>query len=434
MTDKKLYQELERDINGLRIFDTHEHLIYEPDRRLKNNDFFMFFRHYASTDLISSGLALKDLEKLRNPEISTEQKWKIFIPYWEFIKNTCYSKAVKIIAHDLFGFSEINLENVLKINNKLKNIEYNSYYELILKDKSKIDFILNAMPDTLTEQEVSFKEPDKDYFLPVICLDDLVSLNLSGQLIKLREENNIRLNSFSDYILFLDEKFEKRLGKIFAFKIGAAYSRELFFEDVSYHEAEKSFQKLLNLKKYDNFEEGITLAQTKPFQDYIYHYLIRKAEKNNLPVQIHTGILEGNANDISNSDPAKLLNIILKYRKTNFDLFHAGYPYTDKLISMIKMFPNCYFNMCWIPQISEGLYKRILRIVIELLPSNKVFGFGGDYMFVEGTYAAQKITKKAITDVLCEEIESGYFSYEDAIEYSSKILFTNPEKLYMQSG
>ena len=123
---------------------------------------------------------------------------------------------------------------------------------------------------------------------------------------------------------------------------------------------------------------------------------------------------------------------MLKYRNTDFDIFHVGYPYTDELIAMIKMYPNCYINMCWIAELSKNLYKNILNLLIDIIPSNKIFGFGGDYLFIEGTYAAQKIAREAITEVLYERILNKYFSIEEAIEFAEMILNKNPKSIYLK--
>jgi predicted TIM-barrel fold metal-dependent hydrolase len=122
----------------------------------------------------------------------------------------------------------------------------------------------------------------------------------------------------------------------------------------------------------------------------------------------------------------------LKYRKGKFDLFHIGYPYTNELITMIKMYPNSYINLCWIPEISVNLYKNTLNLLIDIIPSNKIFGFGGDYLFVEGTYGAQKIARKALLEVLYKRVESKYFSFEEAVEFAEKVLNKNPKSIYLK--
>jgi len=429
-SSNKLFEDIRNSINEIRIFDTHEHLMYESERRTKKLDFFTFFSGYASTDLMSAGLKLQDFQRLRNQSVDLKTKWDIFYPYWELIKNTTYSRVIITVAKDIYGVNSINLDNIEKITDKINKFKGLEYYKDILKEKSKIEFVLNDLD--INELGIEMREPDEDYFLPVMRFDDIFELNSAEKIAKLEQEKDINIHSLSDFIDLIDKTFEERKNKIYAFKIGIAYNRSIFFEDVVYADAEKSFLKVLKLDKFDSYQDSIPLLEIKPFQDYMYHYCIRKAIKYGLPIQIHTGILEGNYNDLRNSNPLYLTKLLLKYREAKFDIFHIGYPFTDELIAMIKMYPNCYINLCWIPQISKNLYKNALNLIIEILPSNKVFGFGGDYFFVEGTYAAQKIAREAIIEVLYEKVLHKYFSIEEAIGFAKRILNSNPKNVYLK--
>ena len=73
---------------------------------------------------------------------------------------------------------------------------------------------------------------------------------------------------------------------------------------------------------------------------------------------------------------------------------------------------------------------KIYEKLIEIIPSNKIFGFGGDYMFIEGMYGSQKLARKAISELLYDKVVQGYFSFEHAIEFSTKILNQNPKAVY----
>ena len=184
----------------------------------------------------------------------------------------------------------------------------------------------------MEENILSLRKPDKDYFLPVLRLDLILTVNSLTKINQLEEKNDISINDLSGFIKLIDKIFEERKGKIFGLKIGTAYFRDILFENTSYHQAENSFQKILKLKKHgDFFEDCAALSEIKHFQDFMHHYCISKAIDYDLPVQIHTGILEGNIGDIRGSDPVYLTSLLLKYKQARFDIFHAGYPYSDKL-------------------------------------------------------------------------------------------------------
>ena len=100
------------------------------------------------------------------------------------------------------------------------------------------------------------------------------------------------------------------------------------------------------------------------------------------------------------------------------------------MISICKQFPNVYFDLCWITDISTYLYSEILNRLIEIIPSNKIFGFGGDYIFIEGLYGSHKLARRAITDLLYKKIKENYFTFKKAIDFARKILLTNPGSIY----
>ena len=97
MNDKNLLKEIKTRVYNTKIFDTHEHLLPEEIRRKNKLDFFLFFLHYTSSDLLSSGMIQQDIEYIQEPDNDIEKKWKLFEPHWDNIKNTMYSKNVILL-------------------------------------------------------------------------------------------------------------------------------------------------------------------------------------------------------------------------------------------------------------------------------------------------------------------------------------------------
>ena len=67
---------------------------------------------------------------------------------------------------------------------------------------------------------------------------------------------------------------------------------------------------------------------------------------------------------------------------------------------------------------------------IETVPGNKIFGFGGDYGFVEGIYGHSVIARENVAQVLAEKVEEGYFDESEAIESGKKILRDNAYEFF----
>jgi predicted TIM-barrel fold metal-dependent hydrolase len=172
------------------------------------------------------------------------------------------------------------------------------------------------------------------------------------------------------------------------------------------------------------------MEEARPFQDFVMHHIVRRAIDHDLTIQIHTGIQEGNGNEITNSDPTLLSNLFLEYPEARFDLFHGSYPYWRELGLLAKVFPNVYADMCWVPTISPRVLRVALEEWIELIPSTKVSAFGADYIFVDGSYAASRMARRAVTEALCVKVEEGYLEEDEGAGLAAKYLRENAWALF----
>ncbi|MEE8324379.1 MAG: amidohydrolase family protein [Candidatus Humimicrobiaceae bacterium] len=429
--DNKLITEVEAEVCAIPIIDTHEHLISEQERRNLDLDIFFLFSHYTSTDLINSGMSEEEYFSLSDFGITEDKRWRIFEKYWQIIKNTNYSKIVLESVKALYGFDDINAANHAEISKKINDTKNIEWYDHVLSDRSRIKYILNFIENI---PEISDTSPLKrSDTMPVKNFVDIISVCCKEDLMRFEKKYDTTLYNLKDYLDLIDSLFEESVNNNYrAIKIVLAYMRDIHFEEIDFGEADKVFSRLYKLRDYGFLEKKDFLSKNElgPLQDHLVHYIIQKAISYNLPIQIHSGLLDGNLGNISGTNPNYLINLFLKYRNAKFDIFHAGYPYSDILVSICKQFPNVYFNLCWIHDVSADLYGDILERVCEILPSNKVFGFGGDYKLVECIYGAQKTARKTITTLLYKKIRSRYFTFEEGIEYAKKILYKNPLAFY----
>ena len=140
-------------VDKVRIVDTHEHLVQEKERINKKPDLFeIFLQHYASSDLVSSGMPAEELDRVRDPSRPLEERWKTFIPFWERIQNTGYAKALNIAARDLYGIDEINESTYRKLISRMEKANKEGLYRWVLKEKSGIEIsILDSLQAPLED-------------------------------------------------------------------------------------------------------------------------------------------------------------------------------------------------------------------------------------------------------------------------------------------
>ncbi len=210
-----------------------------------------------------------------------------------------------------------------------------------------------------------------------------------------------------------------------------AYAREIHYAEVPESQAESQVQVLL--KDGRKVPDGFRNRVERPYramEDHLFHHLIQLADAHKIPVQIHTGLHAGNGNFIENSKPTHLTNLFFLYPNVKFDLFHISYPYQGELSVLAKIFPNVYVDFCWAHIISGSLSRRTMHEMLETVPANKLFGYGGDYRYPELSYAQAKMARRNVARVLTEKVEEGFCSDEEARELARMILHDNPDAMF----
>ena len=433
MVENAQYKELKQFVDRIKIVDTHEHLSQEPERLSQKVDLLAtFFPHYASSDLRSAGMSEEALVKIRNPEISLDERWLIFEPWWEKIRNTGYARGLEIAARDLYEVDGISVETYRELSEKIKQRNQKGLYDWVLKKSSGIDLSIN---DTIVY------DVDKTFFRPVRRFSEFLYVRDRNTLEQLGKQVGGPIHTFRDMVSALESEFNKVQGKIVGVKIGLAYTRPIHFEKTSFADAEKVFNQIYNIGnfKFNETPRGYTpdpldTDEYQIMQNFLVHKIIQEATKRNLPIQIHTGLQEGNENIVSNSHPELLTNLFMEYKEARFDVFHGGWPYCDELGAIAKNFPNVYIDMCWMHIISPSRSQTALSQWLDEVPANKILGFGGDYLFVEGVYGHSVIARKNVTKVLASKVNDGVYTLEEAKKYAQWILRENALLLFFPNG
>jgi hypothetical protein len=443
------FKKIENEVNKIKIIDTHEHLQKEENRLKSEVDpLQLFLGQYVSSDLISSGMPIEDFNVVVNNQISIKDRWEKLSQYWDNVQNTGYSQALHIAVKDIYGVDGLEKNTITELTEKMKQLNKRGFYKTILKDKAGIEI---ALHDTILKAKdydywnikpiTKTLDIDRSLFAPVHRFQDFLCIMERTDLDSLSRRLNYSIHSLEDLVKVFRTEFENLSSKIFAVKIWLAYRRNIFFEKTTYAEAEKTFNEIYkqdSFKRIDvsgtrlTFPEGISFKEAKPLQDFMVHEMIKLAIKHKLPLQIHTGIHEGNENIINNSNPTNLTNLFLEYKEAKFDIFHAGYPFLEETAAIVKNFQNVYVDLCWLHIISPSTARRVLYEWLDTLPVNKILGFGGDYTFIEGSYGHSVIARRNVTRVLQRKIDEGIVTLDETIKISKRLLRENAIELFFQ--
>ena len=429
------YKDIRKHVDSIRLIDTHEHLPPESERVNKIVDVLsQFYLHYTSSDLISAGMSMEDLIYIKDTKIPLDYRWAVFEPLWEKIKNTGYSRCMEIAARDLYGVDGINSETYKQLSRKMMDRNREGLYNWVLKEKAGIDI---CILDTLTHDY----QVDSDLFVPVLRVSEYTSPMNKKDLELLGKQFGNPIHNLGDYINLVKGRFDALKCKVAAVKIALAYNRSLHFEKRTYSEAEESLNKMYKTKGFhrvpiadteysETILDGPGKEELLPLQDYLVHLTIQEASMRGLPIQIHTGLHEGNQNIVSNSNPELLVNLFLEYGDAKFDIFHGSWPYSSRLSALAKNFQNVYIDMCWMHIISPSRARSALDEWLDEVPVNKIMGFGGDYLCVEGSYGHSVMARENVAKVLARKVDDGIYDIDEAKKYATWILRDNPQNLF----
>jgi len=422
----KKYSELLEYINTLEIIDTHEHLPVEAKRDAKADVLSELLTHYFSSDLLSAGMSDADMAEVRNASVDIVKRWEKVEPWWAFARNTGYGRAVEIAVRDIYGIKEINAKSILELNEKfIKAREEGGHYKRVLKDMSKI---LLAIRHTAPMEE---EKDATDPFVYAFSIAPLFWINHQLSIRNWAEKVDKKVHTLADWLevveVILDKSFVSG-GRMVAIKIGEAYTRSIYFPKVTYAEAETDFNEIYHTDHSADWRPPVYTG--KAYQNYFVHFICRYADKRGLPIQVHTGIQEGNGNYICDSNPTHLTNLFLEYRNVKFDLFHMSYPYCMEAGNLAKNFRNVNIDMCWGHIISPEAARRALVEWLDAVPANKISAFGGDYCFVDGVYGHQYIARRNVAASLAVKVEDGSFDMDRAKEIAKMLFVENPVRIF----
>jgi len=416
----ELERELRQGLDAVRIIDTHEHLDSEEEFRSAPVDFGRLFAHYANCDLVSAGCPPQDMERvISDRQLGPRDKWRLIAPYWERIRDTGYARCLEVAIRDLYGLDGLSADTVEPLSARMDVNRRPGFYRQVF-DKAGIDRALwNRLNRFGPLPRLWTPEYDRSLFVQDMLCDFLLADP------DWRERWGREILCLDDYLGAIEERFAAYASQASALKIGCAYFRPLRFEDRARSEVEPLFNKLLNAG-WERNGDAPSLAEFRAMQDYLVHFALRQCNKHNLTVKFHTGLQEGNGNTITNSRAALLSNLFLKYPGVRFDIYHISYPYQEELITLAKNFANVAIDFCWMWIINPAAGRRALSECLDAVPANKIHGFGGDFIFIEGAYGHAIMAKENIARVLADKVADGQMTTSRALTIGQWLLRGNP--------
>lgn len=167
-------------------------------------------------------------------------------------------------------------------------------------------------------------------------------------------------------------------------------------------------------EKAELYYKNGNMEDYRAFESVVYHRILEWVASNNMPYQMHAGMVP-----VPNCDPSGLAGDIAKYKGVLFHLLHI-YPYAEVGSSLAKNSHNAFLDPCWQSLVSPDILRRTLDIWLGFVPPEKIL-WGIDATTVEEWYGGALFAKEVLADVLCEKVERGESGINEAEEVSRAV-------------
>ncbi len=409
MAISPLEKRLVKALEAIETIDAHEHLSPEDVRVNRKVDAFTFFAHYTRGDLRAAGMSEADYQATQNADLPLDCRWRLFAPYWEQIRWSSYSRSALIAAKKFYGVDDINEHTYVELSEKMATANKPGLYQRVLRDACNIRTSLTQC------QRTDVGTPLLTPVMPILP-QDIWGLQTWREIIASEADGGPAVRTLDDLIA-----------------ANRAYTRRVKSEGaVGLKMAANPYGRPDRRAANEAFEELRTgassnLPATNPLRDYVVDDAIRYAGEQDLVVAVHTGYW----GDFRQLNPTHMIPILERHPNVRFDFYHIGYPYVRESLNLGKIMANVWLNFCWTHIISQRFAMDALDEAIDLVPMNKIIGFGGDYNIpVEKVFGHITMAREDIACVFAARIERGQMNEDQAIGLARKWLWDNPKDLY----
>jgi predicted TIM-barrel fold metal-dependent hydrolase len=399
-------QELYEAFSEIPVVDAHEHLAPERIRTSQKMDVCDLFIHYTRTDFICAGMKQRQWERMHNKDIALRSRWRILSRFLGDIRHGSYARPAFLYAQHL-GFEDITKDNYEEISEILQAENKPGIYRRILVDLCNIRAALTQAGRT---------DYDLDFLIPLMPLDTWAQVRTWKNIQDRATETGAGVETLDDYLEAARMGLRKWMdqGTVGIKMVSRPYQPPDRGKAVAI---------------YDQLRRNpeARIDEMNPLRDYLTEELLDIAAELGLVVAVHTGVW----GDFRELDPKHMIRIFGSHPETRFDMYHMGMPWVREAGLIGKNFPNVWLNLCWSHIVSPEMTVTTLKEWVDLVPINKISGFGGDYgKPVEKVYGHLVMARENIARVLGERVSRGLMSKGEALEIAEKWFYAKPKGLY----
>jgi hypothetical protein len=391
------FRSLRKALDEIPIIDTHEH--YGETWNSRGTTLYAIFREsYVGAEWLAHDCELEDSP----PSL---------IKWLEPARDNAYTYSLIRGLRQLYALEEGEFDEALvgEMAEKVRAAYQDRGWALRVLRKAGIQHsIVDPLPvPGYLHQEPSFHLALRSHML-VHGYDRAARDHGGDNPFEFAAKLGREITSFEDYLGYVDfwVGHHKAKGAV-AIKSALAYERDIDVKPVSRQEAERIF------------DSGTKdPEEQKKFGDFILDLLAKKAAEYGLVFQVHAGLALQ-----ATSHPRRLMWLLDNNPDTIFDLFHAGYPWTQEVLAMAAERPNLIVDTCWLPIISPTAAVRFYQEYPEVAFRADTLLWGGDNWYAEESYGAAQTFKDCLAKAVGDKVEGGYWTRKQGLRYAEGVMW-----------
>lgn len=226
--------------------------------------------------------------------------------------------------------------------------------------------------------------------------------------------------------IFTHELFETNKKNLVSLKTICGYRGGLSLENFSKHAAADDFE----VWKKQIAKQASVRINKSPLYHYFLLQTFELAGAHSLPVQIHCGIGDDDANLLS-CNPALMQNLVRSQTMSNtkFVLLHC-FPYVREAAFLASLYPNVYMDLSLSVSLASPIATQIISEALAIAPSTKILAGTDGHSCPEAHWYGAFSWKRGLSQALLQMISGSALTYREAEEIAGSILHDNAVSLY----
>jgi hypothetical protein len=426
--------DLALEISSLALVDTHEHLLPEEQWAGDNARLIEqmtedgqpgwgdagpdilqdLFLNYVPSDLEVAGASRDAIGRLFDPAAGDlESRFSGIREAWEATQFTGYGEAVRLIAREVYGLDAITIDGLERAQRTLEELRQPGQRLRLLRDTAGLDHV--QIDDFQWACQPDASGPD--FFLYDLTWAEFASGDVKVEDIYVA--TGIEVATLEDLTEALATIFRHNAPCAIAVKAQHAYTRTLHWQERSDEDAAEALAEVLAGGQ-------VEAAARLTLGDWCWARGVELAIEHDLPFKLHTGHHAGTGSmPIDGVRAGNLCGLLARYPEARFVLMHTAYPYSDELVSIAKHYPNVWVDLCWAWSIDPYSAGDFVRRFLHAVPSNKLFGFGGDSSWPTAAVAYSIQARRGLQRALEAEIAAGDLTEPQAITIAHRLMHDN---------